>query len=174
MSQLANFTFQPIVWRCKHALLMTASNLTGSRVAKDLNLKIPPLWRPVLFLTDQYRLSKILKTTHHDQITVKIHPYIVQFVFQSKTADHLGAFLVYSTCGIFVFRWIVPLTSSDRAGIVRPGGFIYSRFHYCGPAHCVLHSCGYTVLKHTHTRTHTVNGNTMSIWAQSHMQQMHI
>lgn len=74
---------------------------------------------------------------------------------------------VYSTCGIFVFRWIVPLTSSDRAEIVKPGGFIYSRFHYCGPAHCVLHSCGYTVLRHTHT--HTVNGNTMSIWAQSHI-----
>lgn len=31
--------------------------------------------------------------------------------------------LVYRTCGMLVLRWIVPL-SSDRAGIVRPGGFI--------------------------------------------------
>lgn len=45
---------------------------------------------------------------------------------RSKIALHQPACpspLVYRRCGMLVLRWIVPL-SSDRAGIVWPGGFI--------------------------------------------------
>lgn len=33
-----------------------------------------------------------------------------------------------------------------------PGGFIYSRFHYCGPAHYVQ-QCGCTLVRHSHAQS---------------------